>query len=233
MDYLALIKGLLGEVSSSKRIAKLGTPVKILAFIGLLPFIIGSAFAILGYVCLTFFYKIVSASVDYLEKWVDRKKADVRQATEAVLYFVTMPWIFFCNVLLSFASVLYCLSWFFIQCFTYLASLGGIKWQPFIMDAKFDEPKKPANVYSHMTKCIAAVSYFIAFVFFALFFLIYLADGDEDFFSIAAVIDVIYTLGVAISVPIIFKSGESDVDYDDEYVAASGYAFSSGDLPEL
>ena len=98
---------------------------------------------------------------------------------------------------------------------------------------KFDEPKKPANVYSHMTKCIAAVSYFIAFVFFALFFLIYLADGDEDFLSIAAVIDVIYSLGVAISVPIIFKSGESNVDYDDEYVAASGYAFSSDDLPEL
>ena len=139
MNYTSLFLGLMGEIKANKQYNVIGKPLNIFAFIAVLPFTILAAFASLYYLVCAFFFNGIASAVKYLEKWVEEKKKDVHPATEAVLFFVTMPTIFFFNVLLSGFAVFFYFIWFVLQCFTYIATLGGIKWQPFIMEAKFDD----------------------------------------------------------------------------------------------
>lgn len=139
MDYSALLFGLFKEIRANKQYKIIGMPISIFAFIAVLPFIVMAAFTSLYYLVLAFFFNGIASAVKYLEKWVEEKKKDIHPATEAVLFFVTMPTIFFFNVLLSGFAVFFYFVWFVLQCFTYIATLGGIKWQPFIMDARFDD----------------------------------------------------------------------------------------------
>jgi hypothetical protein len=42
-------------------------------------------------------------------------------------------------VALSFNAIAFYFQWFGIQIVAYILTLGGIKWQPFITEATFDE----------------------------------------------------------------------------------------------
>ena len=84
-----------------------------------------------------FFFKMLAAPADYLDKWLKAEKEGVQHATQAVIYLVALPTVFGFQVLLSLNAFSFFFQWFFLQIQAYILTLGGTKWQPFITEAKF------------------------------------------------------------------------------------------------
>ena len=139
MDYLAKIKGLCKEFGKHIHYNFLNKNYKTVATIGMLPFFAATWVLIATFYALVFLFNCASSSVDYLTCWLKDMKKDVHPATEAILYFATIPTIFMLKVFLSFFAVVFFMLWFEIMIFTYLTSLGGIRFQPFVAEATYDD----------------------------------------------------------------------------------------------
>ena len=138
MNYSALSAGLMNEVLSAKQYEKLDSPYGILAFLGLLPVHLLSAFTFIFYHILSFVFNMFSSGVSYIEVWMNETKKGVNHATEAVIYFVCLPVLLLSHFLLSMLSIGFFLVWFQLQCLLYISTLGGIRWQPYINHAHFN-----------------------------------------------------------------------------------------------
>ena len=198
MHYSKLFKGLISEVKTRKQYDAIPNPYRVLAFIGVLPFILSALINFLFYIVFDFIFNGLASSTRYLENWVDEKKKGVNHATEAVLFFVTMPTIFFFNVLLSGFALLYYFIWFFLQVDLFVATLGGTRWQPYISSAKFDDE----DDYVVKTNGAAAIIFSVAS-----FSLVALAIILAIFDYPTAISGSLLTM---IAVPLIFKKGKAD-----------------------
>ena len=132
MDYALLQKELAREALSRKQYKNLHPIFRILSFIGVLPFIGISALLFVCYSIFVFFFKLFSSGACYLEEWVNKTKEGASAPAEAVIYLVTTPIIFMWHVALSILSLNFFILWFCLQSSLYIATLGGIKWQPYI-----------------------------------------------------------------------------------------------------
>ena len=132
MDYQKSIQSLLKEAKAGLSYKQLAKPYRIFLIIALFPLILAEYALIISYYVQLFFYNALMSPVTYLESWKDKNKEGIQHATQAVLYFVSTPFIFFLRVVLSLMSFNFFFLWFFLMCFTYLVTLGGIKWQPCI-----------------------------------------------------------------------------------------------------
>ena len=137
MNYSQLLKNFGREVASKIQYKHIGSPFKVFAAIATIPFWIAYAFMFCAQYVYLFTYNAVASCVDYLEAWVKDTKKSVNQLTEAVIYLVTTPVIFGIRCFLSLFSIGFYFMWFFTMCYAYIATLGGIRWQPFISNAKF------------------------------------------------------------------------------------------------
>ena len=159
MHYSTLMKGLLSEIKQGVQYKRMITPIKVLAIIAMAPWV--ATFEILGFiyrVCL-FFYKMLTAPASHLHRWMKEQKDDVKHATQAVLYAVCLPFIFFLQVVLSLFSIVFYLVWFAYMVNGYILSFGGIKWQPSIADASYENSDvsgdyKPGRVGSTVYVCM-------------------------------------------------------------------------------
>ncbi len=207
MDYSIQFKNFLDEVFSCKQYKKLAPGFKVFGFVAVLPFIIWSASIAIWHSVLIFFYKLSTASVEYLEQWVKKTKEGVCNLTEAVLYLVTMPYIFFNYIFLSFLSMMFFISWFSMQCTFYIATLGGIRWRPYITQLDGDDSIDSYMVTTNQTAagvdiiiltCLYILNWILAFVFI-------LAGFNPDILLVIFAIGSIYSLTAVISIPIIFR----------------------------
>lgn len=138
MDYTKLLRDLLKEATQFEQYKRLGVLSQILATICMLPIIAIDLVLIAQFFVIDFILKGLSAPFEILHQFVKKERGEVRHATEAVIYAITLPFLFIYHIYIALFSFYFYLSWFLIMVFTYLATLGGIRWQPFIMDAKFD-----------------------------------------------------------------------------------------------
>ncbi|MBO5286259.1 MAG: hypothetical protein J6B16_05115 [Clostridia bacterium] len=161
MNYSALLKSYVNEVFAFKQYKRLPIGIRIVAIIALLPFILAAGFLLVTYAVYNFFFNIINSGVSYLESWQQNKRDGIKHATEAVLYFVTMPFIFSIHVLLSFFACIAFLIWFFMQCFTFIATLGGVRFQPYINNTDFSAEALNYKPTSNLT--VSKILYIISF----------------------------------------------------------------------
>ena len=220
MNYSALLRSLLNEAFEQKQYQLLTPAVRFLAFLGILPFFLVSFFCVVAFEVYTFSFKIFSASVNYLEEWLKEARRDVQHATEAVLYYVTIPFIFLMHVFLSFFAGAFFLMWFFLQCALYITTLGGIRWQPYINDATFKK-EDDFVMTSSVTASITIAS--ILFALGAISFLLGIASIDSsDLDEANTIFACLYYLFAVIAVPSVARKQSVNVseytadDEDDE-----------------
>ncbi|MBQ8719710.1 MAG: hypothetical protein IJY65_01615 [Clostridia bacterium] len=197
MNYSTLLKNLLAEVKSLNRYKEIKKPFNILAFIAVFPFVTASFFISVFYIIFDFIFNGIASCARYLEKWVDEKKKDIHPASEAVLFFITMPTIFFFNVLLSGFALFYYFTWFVLQINLFIATLGGTRWQPYISNAEFAKENEFVIETSEMASLVFSV---VAFGLFVIFVIISVFNLE-----LGATLIALYNLGILISVPLIFK----------------------------
>lgn len=141
MDYLKLLKGLKNEFFEAGK-AKYTSMNKLLALICTVIFIplrVGFFFGRLFFWFTWFFFKGLSAPVDYLDKWFKAQKEDLGDIAKAALILVSIPTILFQHVLLAFNSFSFYFQWFGLMLSSYIMTLGAARWQPVVTEATFDE----------------------------------------------------------------------------------------------
>jgi hypothetical protein len=203
MNYSLLFKNFRDELFDAVQYKQLESNYKFFAVIATLPFWIAYLSVLVSkYICL-FLFNCFASSADYLELWVKDTKKGVQPITEAVLYLVAMPVIFFIRCMLSIFSVIFYLLWFSAMLSGYICSLGGIKWQPFISSAKYKSVFMVKTNRSSARSVIALGA--ILFVAYVAFYIIALVNETDDLLNVASVISSIYSVFIWIAVPSTFK----------------------------
>ena len=138
MNYLEKLKALM----QYKRAYSTKNALLVIAFLPL--YLLLYAF-VATYHVVHFFYKILTSPIDYLESWKDRQAQNKQHATEAVVHFVTVPFLFLLRITASFCTAVFMLLWVPISVLINLVTLGQVKCQVFLLDTKFDEQSLVCN----------------------------------------------------------------------------------------
>ena len=156
MDYSLSIKSLCKEISRIKSYSRLNPFLRAVMFILMLPFTIIAATGTVFYYVLLFLRNGSQIGADELEHWLNKRKSGAHFLPEAVLYLVTIPFIFMLRVFVTIFSGFLYITWFEIMAAAFLATLGGIRWQPYLNTVNFDQEytwsfkhsKKSFNVFA-------------------------------------------------------------------------------------
>ena len=218
MDYTKLVNNLTAEMKKGVQYARMPKLLKIFMIVALFPLIITFVVSKFLYWVTLFFYKMISSPAEYLHEWLKKQKDDVKHATQAVMYWVCLPVVFGFQLLLSFSSLVFFFQWFFLMVQGYLLTLGGIKWQPFITEASFEEDTaeyecKPnteiAAIYAYITAGVLAL-----YILLTLIVKVITGSADMTYemykfcdalLDIASPLSRIYLILIAIVNPILFK----------------------------
>ena len=140
MDYLKLLQGLKTEffTAGKAKYESLNIVARILLTLIFIPLRVGFFFARLIYWFTWFFFKCLATPVDYLQKWFDKQQEGIHPAAQAVLYFCCIPTIFAQQIYLAFTAFMFFFQWFGLMLSAYIMTLGAVRWQPVISEAKFD-----------------------------------------------------------------------------------------------
>ena len=141
MDYLKLLRGLKKEFIEAGRAKyeSMNNVLKLVLTIVFIPLRIGFFFSSLAYWFTWFFFKCFATPVDYLQNWFDSQKNGIQHASQAVLYFVCIPYIFSQQMLLAMNAFAFFFQWFGLMLSAYIMTLGAVRWQPVISEATFGE----------------------------------------------------------------------------------------------
>ena len=139
MDYQKLISSLLAEAKKGIRYKQFNIVMRIIAIICMAPFYVFAFFGVVYYYVSLFLYNALLSPCTYLEAWEKDRTKDMHPAPKAVVLFCTTTFIFFLRILIAFFSFFFYFQWFSLQITLYICTLGGIKFQPWINTATFDE----------------------------------------------------------------------------------------------
>ena len=214
MDYSKLIVGLTAEMKKGEQYKRMPAVFKWFIIVAMIPVIVSFVVAKFVYWVTLFFYKMISAPAEHLHRWLKSQKDEVHPATQAVMYFVCLPFIFSLQVLLSLNAFAFFILWFFIMVESYVLTLGGIKWQPIITEASFEDDGteydyKPANrVVTIVFACVllGVFALYLLFPFIVRFVNPFKLPGLFKFLMKAGTVSsILYFVTAYIVNPILFK----------------------------
>ncbi len=229
MNYSLYFKSLINEALSCKQYKKLNIAFKIFGFIGVFPFIAISAILSIIYNISVFFFNLGAIGVDYLENWLKNAKKDVKTPTEPVIYFLTIPTIFTMHVLLSLFSGSFFFLWFLMQCFFYIATLGGIRWQPYITKIDLDENHENYVATTNRTGGgILAIILGSVYIIRTILCIVAYFVEESTLNDITFITTLVYFAATCITVPIVFRKKQFNASSNDEDNEDDDFA-----LPEI
>ena len=140
MDYLKLLQGLKKEFfeANKTKYESLSIVWRLLLTLIFIPLRIGFFLARIIYWLTWFFFKCMATPVDYLQAWLNKQQEGIHPASQAVLYLCSIPVIFSQQVTLAFCTFGFFFQWFGMMLSAYIMTLGTVRWQPVISEAKFD-----------------------------------------------------------------------------------------------
>ena len=139
MDFGLLMNSLVAEAKQSIQIKRMKKFPRFITRLLLLPFSVAALFTVLGYYITLFFYKAVLSPVEHIEKIIHKERDESGWGPQIIVYVFGFPFVFICNVILSVVTISFYFQWFFAVLWLWFATLHGIKWQPILTDASFDE----------------------------------------------------------------------------------------------
>ena len=156
MDIFNVFSSLVKESVSFKAYKALHPVLGILCFLALLPFIVLYAGMLLVYTVMATVYKLIHSIFDYLYAFVHGEGKSVKQAAQAIIYLVAFPLLFALKVVYSVMIYPMVFFHFLTSHVGYVATLGGIKYSPFMLETvdRFDGKKFAKH-------CVPAVIIFV------------------------------------------------------------------------
>lgn len=200
MDYNKKLFDLLKEARTLVQYKRLPVIFRILLFIPMLPLIIHDALLIAGYLISAFIYQGISTPFNIVHDFVKKEREGVKDLAEAAICLIATPLLLIYQLFLALFSFGFYISWFFIMLYTYIITLGGIKWQPYIKEATFDNnldgltpapSTKAAKTFALLLFFAPAISTIVCIIITIIYTLLAIV--------FAIVISIIYAISAALS----------------------------------
>ena len=142
MDIFNKFKDLVNESLLCKSYKGMTVAKRVLCIIALAPFIAIYVGMLLMYWLIAVIYRFACNYLEYIHAFIAKERAEVRHATEAVIYLIAFPWIFALKLLSSVLALVLMIAHFFTSMIGYVATFGGIKFSPFVLDNADRSEKK-------------------------------------------------------------------------------------------
>ena len=145
-----MLKSLLDEAFGAGRRRRMSWSSRIIWAIILLPITISYLWTLAYFFLIDFWLNGLAAPYNAYHQFIKNERSEVRPATEVIIYVLAFPFLVAYHVFVATSNCLLYALWFCIMVFTYVLTLGGVRWQPFIMNAKFgdiDENETPSTKY--------------------------------------------------------------------------------------
>ena len=137
MNYHIQIKGLIAEAKKGLQYQRVSGAAKFFLILGMIPLIVSAFLQVCTFYVTLFFYKGFIAPLEYLHKVVKNEGQETKHATQFAIYWISWPFIFFLHVFQSLMAMTFYFQWFVLMLNVYLVTLGGVRWQPFLLDADY------------------------------------------------------------------------------------------------
>lgn len=144
IDVQSIFKNTLIEAFSFKRYTIFNWCLIILFIILMLPIIIITVYLGILYAILIFIYKLLCIPSNYIKKTIE--KINIQPVLLFIIYFVVYTVTFLFDLLDALILMVISVVHLFFVSFAYLMSLGGIKWQYFLIEAD-GRVQKPTPTY--------------------------------------------------------------------------------------
>ena len=131
LDFLERMSTLLKEAFKFKKYKAMHPVLAVFTGILMLPivavsFMVTAMLAVLGFV-----FAFITGPVKYLHEIVHGEGQSVKHATQAIVYLISWPFVFFCYALIAFLLVLLIPTYALLSFLCYVWSLGGFKFHLF------------------------------------------------------------------------------------------------------
>ena len=148
MDLTKTYLDLAKETFALRNYKRMHIACAILAAIVMLPFILSYAFYMLLYGLLVIVYKLAASPADHLLAFVKGEGKEVKHATQAVIYLIGFPFVFFLKALLAILIFVISIVHFLTSIAGYIATLGGITFSPFVVNLVDRNKSEQAPAYA-------------------------------------------------------------------------------------
>lgn len=138
MNQSKLMTSLIKEALEFIQYSRLPKYVTALLIIALSPIIIATTILVCDFYIMVFILKVFSTPCDYLLNFIKTEGKEVHWLAQAVIYAIGFPLIFIFKIYIAFMTVSLMLSWFIINCLIYTITLGGIRFQPYLLETTFE-----------------------------------------------------------------------------------------------
>lgn len=203
MFYHESIKSLIAEAKKGIQFKDMNLITKILYIIGLSPLIVSTTIVTIYYYVAIFFYKAISLPLEKLHLVLkeEAKNDNIKHATQCVIYLIGFPIIFFMYFLQAVTTIYFYFLWFAVMLNMYLVTLGGVRFQPFLTDAKFECEYEYELKPSLLVKYIY-IGLVLIFMFVSLVLIVDYSSVSEDLLPITSFISMLLLIVVN---PILFR----------------------------
>ncbi len=134
-DYMKGTNNLLQEVFKLKKYKAMSPFFAVLTAIFMSPWILVAFLLAVASYILGFFFKTMTAPIDYLHSLVNKEGKDVKHATQFIIYAISWPLIFFLYATVSVTLFTLTVVYALLSCVCYIASLGGFRFHIFLSEA--------------------------------------------------------------------------------------------------
>ena len=136
-DFLSKMGVLLKEAFKFKKYKAMSPALAVFTGILMLPLVLASFAVTATLAVLCFAFTVLSSPLKYLHALVHEEGQTVRHLTQAIVYFISWPLVFFLYVLMSLLLLLIIPTYALLSVLLYAWSLGGFKFHLFMN--KFDD----------------------------------------------------------------------------------------------
>lgn len=135
IDYLAKTTDILKEAFKFKKYKAMNNVCAVFVGICMSPFVLIS-FVLAAFLYVTgFMFKLIATPIENIHNLAHSEGAEVKHATQVVIYLISWPLIFFWYTVISLMLLQLALLYAIFSCITYIWSLGGFKFHLFASDS--------------------------------------------------------------------------------------------------
>ena len=131
-DFLQKLSNLMKEAFKFKKYKAMSPALAVFTGIFMLPIVAISFACAAALWCLGFAFAILTTPVKYLHQIVNTEGKEVKHATQAIVYLISWPVVFFLYVWMSVLLLLIFPTYAALSFFTYVWTLGGFKFHLFV-----------------------------------------------------------------------------------------------------
>lgn len=134
MDLFKKFKDLVDESLLCRSYKEMSVAQRVLCLIAVAPFIALYTLMLLAYAAIAVLYRFACYMLEYMHAFIRNERAEVRHATEFLIYIVAFPLILAMKIVNAVLAAVLMIVHFFVSMIGYVATFGGIKFRPFIFD---------------------------------------------------------------------------------------------------